>query len=190
METQLGKALLRMARQAIRQAVGVPGETLEGADPHGDVAELLALPGAVFVTLTMKGELRGCIGSLQAYRSLGEDCKSNAVAAALKDTRFSPLTDSELDQVQIEVSVLSTPKRFPCASEADACHRLLPGVHGVILGWGRYRATFLPQVWEQLPDPKLFLASLKRKAGLPQNFWSPDLILEVYQVEHVQEGNP
>ena len=186
MDTSLGKALLVIARTAIAETLDstsvVPLCTL------GEVTERqLAEPGAVFVTLKLGGDLRGCIGSLLAHRSLREDCRQNAQAAALMDTRFEPVTMKELTLLKIEVSLLSEPEPFPCKDEADACARLLPGEHGIIFtGMGR-RATFLPQVWEQLPSPKEFLHALKRKAGLPSSHWGPDVRLEVYTVDHVEE---
>lgn len=183
MDESLGKALLRIARRAIAHALGAVASDLEiEEDPR------LGLSGAVFVTLTQYGELRGCIGSLQAHRPLGDDCRRNALAAAFEDPRFPAVTREELESIRIEVSLLSKPQVFPCRDEDDACQRLRPGIDGVILSWQGRRATFLPQVWEQISAPHEFLAALRRKAGLPANFWAKDLQLEIYQVEHVQES--
>jgi AmmeMemoRadiSam system protein A len=143
----------------------------------------LAEPGASFVTLLQKGELRGCIGTLEAHRPLLSDVRHNARAAALSDPRFSPLTIVELDFTEIQVSLLSpmTPMEF--RDEADALAQLRPGVDGIVLEFGYRRATFLPQVWDQLPDPRTFLSQLKRKAGLPGDFWADGVRLLRYGVE-------
>ena len=119
------------------------------------------------MTLTQQGRLRGCIGTLEANRSLGEDVVANAAGAALSDHRFAPLTTSELANVEVEVSVLSVPTIAPSRDERELLDVLRPGVDGVIVSYRDSRATYLPQVWEQLPDPRQFLASLVQKAGLP-----------------------
>ncbi|MBF0161288.1 MAG: AmmeMemoRadiSam system protein B [Magnetococcales bacterium] len=151
----------------------------------------LAEPGACFVTLTKQGQLRGCIGSLQAHRTLAADLLANSVAAARQDPRFPPVTAEELAEVQIEISLLTPAQPFPYTDAADLLRRLQPGVHGVILSKGGHRATFLPQVWEQLPDPRQFLQHLCRKAGLGQECWQgsegdkPDIA--VYTVQKIVE---
>jgi len=187
MNKDLGQALLIIARNAITTAVDHNISNIRLVENEKTRLKL-DQPGAVFVTLTINNQLRGCIGSLQAHRPLREDCHYNAVAAALEDPRFPTLSSDELAQVCIEVSLLSPPHPLPCKSEAEACSHLRPGKDGVIISWHGQRATFLPQVWEQLPSPITFLSSLKKKAGLPGSFWSPDLILQTYEVEHVQEG--
>lgn len=151
-------------------------------------AAWLDAPGASFVT--PPGALRGCIGSLGARRPLREDVEANAVAAALHDPRFAPLTARELDDTVVEVSVLSAPAALPAADEAELLARLRPGVDGVVLSACGRRATFLPQVWEQLPDPADFLARLRRKAGLPADYWGRDVIVETYTVTAWQEAAP
>jgi AmmeMemoRadiSam system protein A len=143
---------------------------------------VLDAPGAVFVTLTLDGELRGCIGSLEAHRPLRENLRANAFAAAFRDPRFPPLTVAEFGRVRVEVSELGAPEQLDVASESDAWRAVAPGVHGVILQWRRHRSTFLPQVWGQLPTAREFFAALKRKAGLPADFWAPDLRLSRYTV--------
>ena len=157
-------------------------------------AAWLDAPGASFVTLTSGrapgGALRGCIGSLGARRPLREDVEANAVAAALHDPRFAPLTARELDETVVEVSVLSAPTVLPAADEAELLARLRPGVDGVVLSACGRRATFLPQVWEQLPDPADFLARLRRKAGLPADYWGRDVVVETYTVTAWQEAAP
>jgi AmmeMemoRadiSam system protein A len=144
--------------------------------------------GASFVTLTQDGQLRGCIGSLHAYRSLLEDVKANALAAATQDPRFAPLAADELDRTEIEISLLSALQPMQFSSEADAIAQLRPGVDGVVLEFGKHRSTFLPQVWEQLPAAEEFLAHLKRKAGLPVRFWAPELKLSRYTVRKFKES--
>lgn len=173
--------LASLARAAIAQRLG-----LAGAAPARP--DWLARPGAAFVTLTRHGELRGCIGSLEAWRPLGEDIEANARAAAFNDPRFPPLTAEELPAIQVEVSLLSRPETMQFTDEADALRQLRPGVDGVILEWGRHRGTFLPQVWDQLPDPADFMRHLKLKASLPPGFWSPDLRLSRYTVEKFKEA--
>ena len=152
--------------------------------------EILQKPGACFVTLTLNGQLRGCIGSLEAHRALGEDLRSNALAAALRDPRFPPLTAAELPVICIEVSLLGEPQPLTFMGEADALAKLRPGIDGVILTAGGRRATFLPQVWEQLPDPAEFIGRLKQKAGLPANYWGPDVRLATYPVQAIHEADP
>lgn len=147
---------------------------------------LLDAPGAAFVTLTKSGELRGCIGSLAAHRKLGEDIAQNAMAAALEDPRFPPVRFEELSELRIEVSVLSEPRPFdrnPGETEADYLGRLRPGVDGVILRKGYHRATFLPQVWEDLPQVRDFIDHLLRKAGLRPTDFDAEVQLETYQVQ-------
>ena len=172
----LGSSLLRLARAAISSALGRRVEATENAAGLQD-------PGACFVTLTQHGQLRGCIGSLQARRSLMTDVQANAVAAALQDTRFAPLRLAELDHTDIEVSVLSPMQPMRFTDEADALAQLRPGVDGVVFEFGQYRSTFLPQVWEQLPQAHDFMAHLKRKAGLPADFWDAGVHLQRYTVQ-------
>jgi AmmeMemoRadiSam system protein A len=171
-----GATLLPLARAAIATALGV-----QHASANGEAAWLQA-PGACFVTLTQHGQLRGCIGTLEARRSLLADAQANAIAAALRDPRFAPLSTQELDTIQVEVSVLSAVHAFSFRSEADALDQLRPGEDGVVLECDGRRATFLPQVWEQLPDRSVFLAHLKHKAGLPADFWSDEVRLYRYTV--------
>jgi AmmeMemoRadiSam system protein A len=144
-------------------------------------------PGAAFVTLTINGRLRGCIGSLQAYRPLGDDVADNARAAAFRDPRFAALTRPEFQRVAVEVSVLSAPVEYPFASRDEALAGLRPGVDGVILSAAGRRATFLPQVWEELPAPEEFIAHLLRKAGLPSGYWGGDVKLWRYTVAAFHE---
>ncbi len=140
-------------------------------------------PGAAFVTLHLHGRLRGCIGSLEAYRPLVVDVAENAFAAAFRDPRFPPLQPAETVGLEVEVSVLSAPEPLPVQDEATLLARLVPGVDGLILEDGPYRATFLPTVWESLPEPREFVAQLKRKAGLPASYWSPTLRFYRYRTQ-------
>jgi AmmeMemoRadiSam system protein A len=171
-----GAVLLSIAREAIIDPDG----------PRGDFArghEWLRAPAASFVTLRDAGELRGCIGSIDARRPLGEDVARNAHAAAYRDPRFPPLQPRERETVAVEVSVLTPRVPIAAASEDQALASLRPGEDGVYLQFREASATFLPQVWESLSDPLDFLAELRRKAGLPVRFWHPDIRLSRYTVE-------
>jgi AmmeMemoRadiSam system protein A len=136
----------------------------------------------------LNNQLRGCIGSLEAHRPLIDDVRQNAVAAAFRDPRFEPLSKEEFANVSIEVSLLSKPEPIHSSSEAEALVQLTPGIDGVILELGRQRATYLPQVWAQLPDSADFLNHLKNKAGLPEDFWSDDIRLSRYTVQKWHEA--
>ena len=177
---ELGATLLQLARNAIAARFG------EAVVATADLPELHA-PGATFVTLTEKGELRGCIGSLEAFRPLLDDVRDNACNAAFRDPRFAPLKARELPLTRVEVSLLTVAQPFPVSDEADALARLRPGIDGVIFSARGRRSTFLPQVWEQLPRPAEFLAHLRLKAGLAATYWGPDVRLETYQVRKWQE---
>lgn len=181
MSIDKGELLPALARAAIAAEFGHPMSAL----PHPD---WLDTPGACFVTLTENGHLRGCIGSLEAHRSLYDDVIHNARAAAFADPRFPPLEAHELPRVHIEVSLLGTPQELRFRDEVDALHQLRPGIDGVIFDYGGRHATFLPQVWAQLPDPRQLLAQLKRKAGFPADFWAQDVRLFTYPVEKFHEG--
>jgi AmmeMemoRadiSam system protein A len=180
-----GQVLLQIARAAISSALG---QVVAQPEPVGDAAVRLQAPGASFVTLTQLGLLRGCIGSLEARRPLLDDVKANAIAAALHDPRFAPLTLSELGFTSVEVSVLSPMQPLDFDSEEQALAQLRPGVDGVVFAYGRYRSTFLPQVWEQVPKPRQFMAHLKQKAGLAPDFWAQDVKLQRYTVHKFKES--
>jgi len=179
-----GKVLLNIARSSIAKALGQDYETLDDATLNGDWLQQKA---ASFVTLTQHGQLRGCIGTLEAHRSLLDDVTNNARAAAFQDTRFSPLTTEELDRTEIEVSVLSPMQTLDFSDEQQALQQLQPGIDGLVFECGDYRSTFLPQVWEQLPEATDFIAHLKQKAGLPADFWSDDVRLYRYTVSKWKE---
>ena len=176
-----GEILLGIARAAIAGRFGLMFE-------HHDSDAFLAEPGASFVTLKHKGQLRGCIGSLQAHRRLLDDVRHNAEAAAFRDPRFSPLRADEYNQIQIEVSVLSPLTPLSAQDETTAIDQMRPGVDGIVLQCGNHRGTFLPQVWDSLPEPKRFLVELKRKAGLAPEFWSDDVRLYRYHVDKWAEN--
>lgn len=178
-----GPILLALARCAIARQLG------QTCNSEFDATWLQA-PGATFVTLTRGGELRGCIGTLEAHRPLLEDVQANAVAAALRDPRFAPLSLAEWADTRLEVSLLSASEPLLFDSEQQALAQLRPGIDGIILTDGRHRSTFLPQVWAQLPNPSTFLAHLKQKAGLAANAWSPSLQLARYTVRKWQEPTP
>lgn len=180
MPIEYGQTLLPIARAAISGALGSPRAA-------ADNAAWLHEPGATFVTLTQRGQLRGCIGTLEARRPVLEDVKANAVAAALRDPRFSPLLPTELACTDIEVSLLSSMQVLRFGSEADALAQLRPGIDGIVLEFGHCRGTFLPQVWEQLPSAQAFIAHLKHKAGLPADFWAEGVRLQRYTVSKWKE---
>ena len=179
----LGTALLTLARNAIAEHFGLP------YSPAPEAPELHET-GAAFVTLTQHGKLRGCIGSLEAWRPLARDVQENALAAAFRDPRFHPLSVDELPYTRVEVSLLTPVEPISFSSEADALAQLRPNVDGVIFTAGQRRSTFLPQVWEQLPEPAVFMAHLKQKAGLPADYWGPDVCLERYAVRKWKEATP
>jgi hypothetical protein len=154
-----GKMLLAIARGAIESKLFGSASMPE--------APWLRQNGATFITLTKEGALRGCIGSLEAARALGDDAAQNAIAAAFRDPRFPPVTAAEWPSMRVEVSLLSPPKPMRFADEADLLAQIRPGEDGIILECDGRRATFLPQVWEGIPDKRQFLAELARKAGLP-----------------------
>ncbi|MBS1142734.1 MAG: hypothetical protein H6R14_140 [Proteobacteria bacterium] len=176
----LGPSLLILARNAIA------GRFAIAPKPFDDFAALHE-KGATFVTLSQRGQLRGCIGSLEAWRPLLQDVQENALAAAFRDPRFMPLSEDEMGITRVEVSLLTPAEPMTFSSEANALAQLRPDIDGVIFSAGRHRSTFLPQVWEQLPDPPTFMAHLKQKAGLPADYWGDDVRLERYGVSKWKE---
>lgn len=180
------RILLSLARDALQSAV-CSGKVLPI-----DLDKLpvrLREPGATFVTLTMHGQLRGCIGSLEARRALAEDVREHAAAAALHDYRFTRLNPGDVCEVVIEVSYLTNPKKLDYDCPEDLLTMLRPGVDGVVLRDGPRRATFLPQVWEKIPTTPEFLSHLCMKMGGPLDLWqSRPLEVEIYQVEEFDEG--
>lgn len=179
------RILLRLARQALEE--GVNGRPLKPLDLESLPAALRAA-GASFVTLTKGGQLRGCVGTLEARQPLAEDVREHAVAAALEDFRFPPVTPDELPELRLEVSVLTPLQPLEYTSPAELVEKLRPGVDGVLLRDGWRRATFLPQVWEQLPQPEEFLDQLCWKMGAAPDTWRrKKLEVWTYQVESFEE---
>ena len=174
----LGDFLLRLARGALE--THFLGRPEVAADPQ--LEHILAAPGATFVTLSIDGELRGCIGSIEPTRPLLDDVRANALAAALQDPRFPAVATDELEALALEVSLLTTPEPLVYESEAQLFELLVPGVDGLVLVWRDHRGTLLPQVWESLPSKRDFLAALLEKAGLPTDFQSPEIRIERYKV--------
>jgi len=175
MSDEQGRTLLAIARESLAAAFGL------GTEAARDEPWLQEI-GATFVTLRERGNLRGCVGTIRAFRPLLDDVRSNARAAAFSDTRFPPVRAWEYPEIAMEVSLLSDcePCAFGCEEEALA--QLRPGIDGIVFEHRERRSTFLPQVWEQLPRPSDFLAHLKSKAGLPPSFWDADVKLWRYTV--------
>ena len=178
------RILLQVARAAIAESLG-----LSVAEKQLEDEDWLQKKGACFITLMQQGQLRGCIGTLEAHRALLDDVVANARAAAFKDTRFSPLASEEFSLTQIELSLLSPMQQMSFTSEQEALSQLQPGVDGVVFQYGYQRSTFLPQVWEQLPDAKNFMEHLIDKAGLATDFWADDVKLYRYTVSKWKESD-
>ncbi|MDO8107861.1 AmmeMemoRadiSam system protein A [Isoptericola sp. b441] len=178
------RVLLGTARRAVAAAAGLrPGPE---PDPT-TLPPVCSQTWASFVTLTQAGRLRGCIGSLEPRRALVEDVAQNARAAATRDPRFPPVAPEELDDLEIEVSVLGPVVPLPVTGRADALDRLHPGM-GAVLRYGGRRGTLLPQVWSRVAGAEEFLDVLLAKAGLPPGFWSEQVELATYGVVEVREG--
>ena len=186
----LGQALVALARRVICQRLGRPvADDAGGKEMAASLADpLLQEHRGTFVTLTIDGQLRGCIGSLSAAESILEGVRLNAINAAFGDPRFVPLAGEELAEIAIEVSILSDPQPLSYSGGDDLVAKLRPHVDGVILGRGAARATFLPQVWEQLPQPESFLNHLCLKAMLPMDAWRRGgLMVQTYTVQYFHE---
>lgn len=177
--------LLRVARDSIAAEFG--RGTLTAIAPAPD--PVLRHIRASFVTLKRQGALRGCIGALEAIRPLFEDVRHNARAAAFHDPRFRPVTESELPDLHIEISVLSPPQPLEVVTRAELVRSLRPAQDGLIIQEGRRRATFLPAVWESLPEAEDFVSHLMQKAGLPPAYWSADLRCFIYATESFGEAS-
>ena len=176
------KKLLEIARESI--TARLENRQLEA----GKAAEELKKSRATFVTLTKNEELRGCIGSLEAHQSIIKDISQNAISAAFADPRFPPLSPKELAEIKIEISILTPPQNLEYSDTEDLLTKLRIGIDGVILSSGWNSATFLPQVWEDLPKKEEFLESLCIKAGLPFNAWQSGKIkIQTYEVENFKE---
>lgn len=176
--------LLAVARQGVERAV-CAGRVLE-IDPADHPRSLRELR-ACFVTLRKRGDLRGCLGSLQATRPLVVEVARNAYRSALSDPRFPPVQEAELSELAVELSVLTPLEPLPAASEQALLAELVPGRDGLVLHEGAAAATFLPSVWEQVASPRDFLCALRRKAGLPADHWSDSIWFERYRAEVLDE---
>jgi len=176
--------MLELARNAIKSEFD--GAPLKISPAKLD--PLLIAKGSVFVTLTENEQLRGCIGHLSAIKELYKDIIENAVSAAFDDPRFEPLAPSELDRIKIEISILSAPHELEYKDSTDLLEKLTPLKDGVILSKGFNKATYLPQVWEDLKDKESFLSSLCIKAGLDPLSWKNEhLKIELYGAEKFEE---
>jgi uncharacterized protein len=177
--------LLKLARDSIQ--AGVNQQLVPQID-RKDCTPLLLASGASFVTLTIHGQLRGCIGALEAYQPLVYDVQEHALAAALDDYRFYPLSPQEIPLIHIEISRLTQPVPLEYSNAADLLTKLRVGIDGVILFEERRRATFLPQVWKQIPSRESFLSQLCQKMGAPADTWKKKhLDVSIYQVEEFEE---
>ena len=177
-----GAVLLEIARGAIAEHFGGPRVVRPVGMPWLDE------PRAVFVTLKLDGELRGCVGQLVARFPLFEAVREAATSAAFRDSRFFPLTEAELARVQLEVSVLSPLEKLEVKSEDDLLAKVRPGVDGLVLSHDFRSGLFIPEMWKQLPDPHDFLFHLKRKARLPANAWLPGTQVERFTAQHWEEA--
>jgi AmmeMemoRadiSam system protein A len=183
---EIRSIILKLARDALQ--IAAAREHLPPIDLNNLPAELQK-PGASFVTLTKNEALRGCIGALEAKLPLAEDIRQHAVAAALHDYRFPNVEVDEIDEIRIEVSILTEPKPLEYEDPETLLELLRPSVDGVIITDGLRRATFLPQVWERIPSPSMFLSMLCEKASMPSDAWkTKKLQVFIYQVETVHEA--
>jgi AmmeMemoRadiSam system protein A len=186
MEENSKEFLLNLSRDTILKRLGLPPGRLNSKD--GDIPDEVKKDGACFVTLTMNGDLRGCIGTMEARRALYLDVIANSVNAAFNDPRFSPMSKNEISGTKIEISVLSPRKEIDYSDLSDLKKKIIPGKHGVYLSHLYYSATFLPQVWEQLETHEQFFAHLCVKAGLSHDFLlynHPNV--QIYTVENFEE---
>ena len=173
--------LLELAGDSIKK--GLCGETLDIRQT--DYPEPLRVLRATFVTLHVDEKLRGCIGTIEARKPLVEDVVSNAHGAAFRDTRFPALTPTEFEQLDIHISILSPLEPVKFTSEDDLIAKLRPGIDGLMIEEGMHRGTFLPAVWESVPEPREFLNCLKVKAGLKADYWSNRIVVCRYSAESV-----
>jgi len=189
MDKEKGALLLKLARKTIADSLNI--ETHAFNEHNDNLSDkLFTEHRGTFVTLTIDNQLRGCIGNLSAEKSIIEGVKDNAVNAAFHDPRFPPLSKNEFPNVDIEISLLSQPERLEYQDGDDLLEKLRPNIDGVIIRKGPYSSTFLPQVWDQLPDKKSFLEHLCQKAGLAPDEWRrPGLEVMVYQVQYFEENH-
>ena len=185
-----GQLLVRLARETIAARLGL-SEAGSKKIPASDLTDpVFQEKRGTFVTLKIKKQLRGCIGCLTPSETILEGIQRNAINAALNDPRFPALTGPELEQAEIEISILTNPQKLDYADGNDLLNKLRRNIDGVIIGQGMARATFLPQVWEQLPRTEDFLAHLCRKAGLSPDEWQRgELEVSIYQVQYFHENS-
>lgn len=183
--TVSGTSLLQLARGSIDYGL-VHSKPLPV--DCGSLPEPLTKTRATFTTLHADGKLRGCCGTLEASLPLARDVAHSAFQAAFRDPRFDPVGKDEVDTISLEVSVLTPMEKFPVADEADLLEQLMPGEDGLVIIDGWRRATFLPKVWETLPEPQQFLTQLKIKCGLPGNYWSEQLEFQRYRTVSYRES--
>ena len=181
-----GDELLRLARRSMEYGLA-HGEPLPVV--YADLPRVLVDPAATFTTLRLGSELRGCCGTLEPLLPLATDVTRSAFRAAFEDPRFAPVREAELSVIRVEVSVLSPLQPLAVASEDDLLQQLRPGLDGLVIAAEGRRATFLPKVWDLLPEPRRFLAQLKRKCGLPEEYWSEHVELLRYQATTFAEAS-
>ena len=181
-----GETLVKLARNTISSLLG---ECQNAELDQKDLSDpLFQEKRGIFVTLKKKGQLRGCIGSLVGTEPILDGIRHQAENAAFYDSRFSKLVADELKDIDIEISILSEPMPLPFTDPDDLVSKLRPHIDGVILSYGRHQSTFLPQVWEQLPNTEDFLGHLSMKAGLLREGWKNDGVeIATYQVQHFGE---
>lgn len=176
--------LLKLARQSIEHGLKT-GKALKVDDSQWP--DSVKVQAACFVTLNINSQLRGCIGHLSAIQPLVDDVAENAYSAAFRDPRFQPLSEDELDTIHIDISVLTPPEKISFSDEDDLLSQIEPDVDGLILKDGFRQGTFLPSVWEQLPDKNDFWRHLKLKAGLAPDHWSDTLEVSRYRALAISE---
>ena len=185
-----GQILVRLARSTIAARLGI-SDAASTSIPETDLADVaFREQRGTFVTLKIGNQLRGCMGCLMPSETILEGVRRNAINAAFNDPRFPALSAPELEQAEIEVSILTNPRELEYSAGSDLLRKLRPNIDGVIINKGMARATFLPQVWEQLPGTEDFLAHLCRKAGLSPDEWKKgELDVSIYQVQYFHENS-
>jgi AmmeMemoRadiSam system protein A len=183
-----GQLLISLARETIAARLGLSVGGSSKISAEDLTAPIFHEKRGTFVTLKIKKQLRGCMGCLTPSETILEGIQRNAINSAFNDPRFQALTKSELEQAEIEISILTNPQKLEYTDGKDLLQKLRPAIDGVIIGQGMARATFLPQVWEQLPRAEDFLSHLCRKAGLPPDTWQRgELDVSIYQVQYFHE---
>lgn len=184
----LGKAEKQFLLDHARSTLSASLDRKTAVDTAEPKSPLLQENRGCFVTLHKHGALRGCIGTIEAVRPLIDAVRQNALNAAFSDPRFPAVQADELEEINLEISILTPPRQLSFNSPEELLDQLKPGVHGVIISRGYHSATYLPQVWDQLPDKETFLRSLCLKGGMPQDAWrDPNTQIQVYEVEYFHE---